>query len=96
MPASRSFFRWCEIGRLGEVEERNELAHADLAGVRSQDVDQLHAHGVAECLGHGGQPLGVGALDLRVHNRLAAGRAVGALPLRRQLQIDGHLFIDIN
>jgi len=38
-PASRRTFRWCEIVGGARVEEGNELADADLAGVLAQHVD---------------------------------------------------------
>ena len=79
-------------GRLGEVEQRHELADADLARVLSQHVDELHPHRIAERLRHPGHALGVLALDVGIHNGLAAGRAVGTLLLRCELQIDSHLF----
>jgi arsenate reductase (thioredoxin) len=82
--------------RLREVEERHELAHADLAGVLSQYVDELHADGIAERLGDDGHPLGVRPLDVGVDDGLATGLACRALLLRRQFQIDGHLFMNIN
>ena len=52
MPASRSTFRWCETRGLGEVEQRHELADADLARVLAQHVDELEADRIAEGLGH--------------------------------------------
>ena len=82
--------------RLGEVEERDELADADLAGVLAQHVDELHPDRVAERLGDGGEALGLLALDVGVDDGLAAGLARGALLLRSQLQIDGHQSTYIN
>ena len=78
-------------GRLGDLEERDELADADLPGVLSQDVDELEADRVAERLGDRRHPLGLGALDVGVDDRLAARLARRALLLRGQLQIDSHL-----
>jgi hypothetical protein len=77
-------------GRLGEVEERHELAHADLAGVLAQHVDQLQAHRVAERLGDGRHPDGLLTLDVGIHDRLAARLAGRTLLLRGEGQIDRH------
>ena len=41
---------------LGDVEQRDELAHADLAGVLAQHVDELEPDRVAERLGDVGHP----------------------------------------
>jgi hypothetical protein len=43
--------------RLGELEQRYELADTDLAGMLSEHVDELEADGVAERLGDRGHPL---------------------------------------
>src|SRR3954447_4595467 len=83
-------------GRLGEIEERDELADADLTCMPSQDVDELHANRVAQRLGDGGGPLRLLAGDLRVHHRLATGLAGGPLLLGGQLEIDGHLYVYID
>ena len=83
-------------GRLGELEERNELADADLAGMLSQDVDELHADRISEGLGHRGHPLGLLALDVGIDDRLTARLAGRALVLWSELQIDSHLFEHIN
>ena len=83
-------------GGLGDVEERHELAHADLAGVLAQHVDELQADGVAQRLGDRRHALGLVALDVGVDDGLAARLARGALLLGRQLQIDGHLFTSID
>ena len=72
MPASRSFLRWWESGRLGDVEQRDELADADLARVLAQHVDELQPDRVAERLGDLGHALGLLALDVGVDDRLAA------------------------
>ena len=90
MPASRSFLRWWESVGWRDVEERHELAHADLAGVLAQDVDELQADRIAERLGDVRQAKRLIALDVGVDDRLAARLAGGALPLRREFQIDGH------
>ena len=92
MPASRSFLRWCD--RVGWLiaNKRDQLAHADLAGVLAQDVDELQPDRVAERLGDLGHALGLLALDVGVDDRLAARLAGGALGLGHELQIDGHLF----
>ena len=78
-------------GRLREVEERDELADADLAGVLSQHVDELHPDRVAERLGDLAIRSACGALDVGIDDGLAAGLAGGALLLRGKLQIDSHL-----
>ena len=77
-------------GRLGEIEQRHELADADLARVLSQHVDELHPHRIAERLGDRRHPLGLASLDVGVDDRLTAGLALGTLLLRGQLQIDSH------
>jgi hypothetical protein len=77
-------------GRLGDVEQRHQLADADLAGVLSEHVDELEANRVAECLGDLGHADGVLAFDVGIDDRLAAPLAGRALGLRRQLQIDSH------
>jgi arsenate reductase (thioredoxin) len=82
--------------RLGELEQRHELADADLAGVLSKDVDELHSDRVAERLRYLSHPFALGPLDVGVGDRLAARLAGGALLLRDQLQIDCHLFEYIN
>jgi hypothetical protein len=58
--------------------------------VLAQNVDELQADGVPERLGHERHPLRLAPLDIRVHDRLTAGLAHGALLLRSQLQIDRH------
>ena len=72
MPASRSFLRWWRERGLGDVEQRHQLAHADLAGVLAQHVDELEPDRVAERLGDLGHPDRVVALDVGVDDRLAA------------------------
>ena len=70
---------------LGEVEEGNQLADADLAGVLAEDVHQLHADRIAERLGHNANALGLLALDVRIDDGLATGLARRALLLRCEL-----------
>ena len=77
-------------GRLGEVEQRHELAHADLAGVLAQHVDELQADGIAQRLGDLRHPDGLVALDVGIHDRLAARLPRQPLGLRRELHIDSH------
>jgi hypothetical protein len=80
-------------GRLGEVEEGDQLADADLPGVLAEHVHELQANRVGEGLRDRGHSLGLVALDVRVDDRLAAALALRALLLRLQGEvIDGHLF----
>src|SRR4051794_19128158 len=83
-------------GGLREIEEWDELADADLAGVLAENVDELHADRISERLRHRRHPLGLGALDVRVDNRLATGLADRTLLLRRELQIERHLYTYID
>ena len=83
-------------GGLGEVEQRDELADAHLAGVLAQNVDQLDADGSRERLGDLCHPDRFIALDIGVHDRFAAGLAGGALDLGGQFQIDSHLYTYID
>ena len=83
-------------GRLGEVEERHELADADLAGVLSQDVDQLHADRIAQGLRDHRHALRLVPMNVGIDNRLAARLAGRSLLLRNNLQIDGHLYTYID
>ena len=85
MPASRSTFEVVGDGRLAEVEQRHELAHADLAGVLAQHVDELKANGIGDRLRQHRHALGLLALDVRVDDGLAAALAGGALLLWREL-----------
>jgi hypothetical protein len=78
--------------RLREVEQRDQLANADLAGVLAEDIDELHPDRVAECFRHFSQTLGLLALDIGINDRLATRLAGGSLGLGGQLQIDSHLF----
>ena len=79
-----------------DVEQRDELADADLAGVLAQHVDELEADRVAERLRDRRDPLGLGALHVGIDDGLAARLAGGALLLRSERQIDGHLFTYID
>src|SRR4051794_7048040 len=81
---------------LGDVEQRHELAHADLAGVLAQHVHELEADRVAERLGDLGDADRVLALDVRIDHRLATGLARRALGLGCQREIDSHLFTSID
>src|SRR4029079_4896797 len=83
-------------GRLGEVEKRDQLTDADLAGVLAKHIDELHPHRIAERLRDDAHPLRLGALDVGVNTRLATRLAVGALGFRSKLQIDGHLYGSIS
>jgi len=79
-------------GRLGEVEQRHQLAHAHLAGVLSEHIDELQPHGITERLGNLGHPDPLITLDVGIHDRLAATLPRGPLRLRSQFQIDSHLY----
>ena len=81
---------------LGDVEQRHQLADADLAGVLAQHVHQLQADRVAERLRHVGHPQRVLTRHVGVNDWLAAALAGGALVLGGQLQIDGHRSTYIN
>ena len=96
MPASRSFLRWWRERGLRDVEQRHELADADLAGVLAQHVDELQPDRVAERLGDGGHAHRLVALDVGIDDGLAARLARRALRLRGELQIDSHLFTSID
>ena len=67
-------------GGLGDVEQRHELAYADLAGVLSQHVNELQADRVAQSLGYLGHPRRLRTLDVGVYDRLAAALASRTLP----------------
>ena len=71
---------------------RHELAHADLAGVLAQHVDELQSDRIAERLGHLGHPDRMLAIDVRVDDRLTTRLARGSLLLRGQFEIDRHRF----
>ena len=51
MPGLAQHLEVVRDGGLGEVEQRDQLAHADLAGVLAQHVDELQPDRVAERLG---------------------------------------------
>ena len=92
MPGLAQHLEVVRDGRLGEVEQRHQLADADLPGVLAQHVDQLQPDRVGERLRDAGHALGLLALDVGVDDRLAARLAGGALLLGRELQIDSHLY----
>jgi len=81
---------------LGDVEQRDELAHADLACVFAKHVDELQADRVPQGLCDLGHAHSVIALDVRVDDRLAAAHAGRALDLRGELHIDRHRYTYIN
>jgi hypothetical protein len=83
-------------GGLGDIEQRHELAHAHLAGMLAEDVNELQAYRVAERLGDLGHAGGVLALDVGIDNGLAAALAGSALVLGSQLQIDTHRYTYID
>src|SRR6185437_17153003 len=82
--------------RLGEIEEGDQLADADLAGVPSQHVDELQSDRVAQGLGDLGHPDRLIAIDLGIDDRLTARLAGGTLCLRGQLQVDRHRYTSID
>jgi len=57
--------------------------------VLAQDVDQLHADRIGKRLCDRGHALGLGPLDRRIDDRLAARLAGSALLLGDELEIDG-------
>jgi hypothetical protein len=77
-------------GRLGEVEQRHQLAHAYLAGVLSQHVDELHPNRIAERLRDRCHPHRSRSLDVGIHDRVAAPLTGGSFLLWRKLEIDDH------
>ena len=81
---------------LGHLEQRHELAHADLARVLAEHVHQLQADRISQRLGAGRHLLGPVTIDIGVDHRLAAGLPGTALLLGGQLQIDAHQYRDIN
>jgi hypothetical protein len=83
-------------GGLGEIKQRDQLTHADLAGVPAQHIDELDAYGVAERLGDARHPGGVTALDVRVDDRLAPWLPGRALALGGEFQIDDHRYTTID
>ena len=76
---------------LRDIEQRHQLAHADLPGVLAKHVHQLKANGIAESLRHLGHADRLRALHIGVEHRIAARVPSGSLRLRRELQIDAHL-----
>jgi len=70
--------------RLGDLEQRLQLADADLAGVEAQDVEELQADGIAERLGDLSQTSGSLGRDLRKDKRLTTRLAGRALVLGRK------------
>ena len=83
-------------GRLGEIEQRHELAYADLASMLAQDVNQLYADGVSECFGDLGDAARLVALDVGVNQGLAAALTGWPLDLRGQFQFDNDPYIYID
>lgn len=81
---------------LGDVEQRHQLADADLPGVLAQHVDELQPDRIAECLRDLRHAQRLIALDVWVDDGLAAGPAGGALLLGGQLKIDSHQSTYIN
>src|SRR6185312_17124380 len=75
---------------LGDVEQRHQLAHADLPGVAAQYIDELQADRVAKRLGDLGHPHRLLALNVGVDDRLTTPLPRRPLGLRGKLQIDGH------
>ena len=82
--------------RLRDVEQRHQLAHADLACVFAKHVDQLQPDRITHGLCDLGHPHGVVALDVGVDDGLAAAHTGGALDLRGELHIDMHRYTYIN
>ncbi len=71
--------------RLADVEQRLQLADADLAGVAAQHVDELHADRVRQRLGDLRQPHRALRGDVGKDDRLTARLAGRPLGLRDQL-----------
>src|SRR5215218_7027248 len=78
-------------GGLGQIEQRDELAHANLAGVLPEYVDELKADRVSERLGNQGHALGFAAFEVGVDARLAARLASWSFVFRCELEFDRHL-----
>ena len=76
--------------RLSDVEQRHQLAHAHLARVLAQHVDELQADRIAQRLRDLGHANRLVAVDVGVDDRLTAALPGRTLLLRDQLQIDGH------
>jgi hypothetical protein len=81
---------------LGDLEQRDELAHADLARVPAEHVDELQAHRIAERLGDLGHAGGLHVLHVGIDDGHAARLAGRPLLLRGKLQIDRHRSIYID
>ncbi len=86
--------------RLGEAKKRHQFADADLPGVPSKDVDELHPNRVAQRFRNAGHPFGLLPLDVGVGDGVAADLALGTLLLRCELQgmridVDQYTSIDI-
>ena len=60
-----------------EIKQRDQLTHADLAGVLAKNVHELEAHGVAKSLCDRSHALGALALHVGVDDGLAAGSPAG-------------------
>ena len=73
----------------------SRLANANLPGVLAQDVDELQADWVAECLRNLGHAQGVVTVHVRVDDGLATALPGGALLLGRKFEIDDHQSIYI-
>ena len=73
-------------GGLGEVEERHELTDANLAGVLSKHVHELHPDRIAQSFGDAAHALRVLALDVGIYDRLTADLALRALLLRGEFK----------
>ena len=96
MPASRSFLRWCDrVGWL--IANNGTSSHTQtLPACLRRTSTSCSRIGSPERLGDLGHALGLLALDVGVDDRLAARLAGGALGLGHELQIDGHLFTNID
>jgi hypothetical protein len=70
---------------LRDVEQRHQLADADLPRVLAQHVDELQPDRVAESLGDLRHAQGFLALYVGVDDGLTAGGAIGSLLLGREL-----------
>jgi hypothetical protein len=82
--------------RLGDVEERHELTHADLPGVPAEHVDELEADRIAQRLGDLGHSDRLISLHVGIDHRLTAGFPSLAFGLRTEFQIDAHQSTDID
>ena len=82
----------------GRSRTGGELADAHLARVLAEYVDRLKADRFAKRLCDVGHPSGLLALDVRIHDRLAAALAGGTFLLgksSRLIAIDIHLSIEM-